>query len=148
MTQVSHEISVPGRYDRILEVCQFVIAGAEDAGFDADDLFKIELACDEACTNVIEHAYGTEDQGEIRVVWELSDQRFLVKVFDKGRPFKPESVTKPVIPDSSDHIEELKIGGLGIHFMRKLMDEIYFSYDDSKGNQLLMIKYLPPPNKQ
>ena len=143
---MSHEISVPGRYDRILEVCQFVIAGAEDAGFDADDLFKIELACDEACTNVIEHAYGSEDQGDIRVIWELSEQRFLIKVFDTGQPFKPDSIAKPVIPESPDEVEQMKIGGLGIHFMRKLMDEIHFSYDDSKGNQLLMIKYLPHLN--
>ena len=145
---MAQEISVPGRYDRILEVCPFVVAGAEDAGFDSDDLFKIELACDEACTNVIEHAYGSEDQGEIRVVWELSGQNFVVKVFDNGKPFMPNSVSKPVIPDSPKDMEQLKIGGLGIHFMRKLMDEIHFSYDDSSGNQLLMIKYLPLPNSK
>ena len=145
---MSQEISVPGRYDRILEVCQFVVAGAENAGFDSDDLFKIELACDEACTNVIEHAYGSEDQGEIRVVWELSDEGFLVRVFDKGRPFNPNSIAKPFIPDSPEEVEQVKIGGLGIHFMRKLMDEVHFTYDDSEGNQLLMIKYLPRPNNR
>lgn len=148
MTRVSQEISIPGRYDRILEVCQFVVAGAEDAGFDADDLFKIELACDEACTNVIEHAYGSEDQGEIRVVWELSGKRFLVRVFDRGQPFNPKSISKPVIPDSPEDVDQLKIGGLGIHFMRKLMDEIHFYYDDEDGNQLVMIKYLQSPNSQ
>lgn len=145
---MSREISVPGRYDRILEVCQFVIAGAADAGFDAGDLFKIELACDEACTNVIEHAYGSEDQGEIRVIWEMSGQQFLVRVFDTGRPFNPDSVTEPIIPDSPADVEKMKIGGLGLQFMRKLMDEIHFFFDDSNGNQLLMIKYLPRPNSQ
>jgi serine/threonine-protein kinase RsbW len=65
------KLTIPGRFDRIREACDFVIEGAEEAGFDPDEVFRIQLACDEACTNIIEHAYGAEDVGEIRISWEI-----------------------------------------------------------------------------
>jgi serine/threonine-protein kinase RsbW len=136
-----HQVTVPGRYEKIVEVCDFVAAGAEEAGFDPDDIFRIQLACDEACTNVIEHAYGGEDQGTIQVSWHNDGQAFVITIRDQGRPFDPDEVPSPSIPSDPDAIDDLRIGGLGIFFMRKLMDEVYFS-SNSRQNNLVMIKYL------
>lgn len=133
-------LTIPGRYDRIREACDFVVSGAETAGFDPDELFRIQLACDEACTNIIEHAYGVENAGEIFVSWRKTEGAFIIELRDNGRPFKPEEVLSPSVPDSPDNIDELKVGGLGLHFMRTLMDEVEFSFDD-QGNRLVMIKY-------
>lgn len=139
---MTKEISIPGRYDRIIEVCEFVVAGAEKAGFNSDDLFKIELACDEACTNIIEHAYGEENMGEIRVSWRMTGDAFTITISDEAQPFDPHDVPQPNVHAGPDDIDDLKIGGLGIHFMRKLMDEIRFSVNKNGGNRLIMIKYL------
>lgn len=140
--------SVPGRYDQIASVCQFVVAGAEESGFDLDALFQIELACDEACTNVIEHAYGGEEKGDIRVSWQFSGGTFKITIVDSGRPFDPNEVPKPTVPALPEDINDMQIGGLGIHFMRKLMDEVHFFVGDKQGNRLVMIKHLTKKQPQ
>lgn len=139
---MTQEISIPGRYDRIIEVCKFVVGGAEQAGFNNDDLFKIELACDEACTNIIEHAYGAENMGEIRVTWQFAGEAFTITITDEAQPFNPQDVPEPNVHAGPNDIDDLKIGGLGIHFMRKLMDEVHFNVDRNGGNRLVMTKYL------
>jgi serine/threonine-protein kinase RsbW len=137
----SHHITIPGHYDRIREACDFVVAGAESAGFDPDEVFRIQLACDEACTNIIEHAYGAEGVGEIQVSWENEKGAFVIELRDNGRPFAPKEVKSPTIPNDVNDLDNLKVGGLGLHFMRTLMDEVKFSFNEN-GNHLLMIKYV------
>lgn len=134
-------LTFPGRYDQIREACEFVVSGAEEAGFDPDEIFRIQLACDEACTNIIEHAYGAEDAGQIQISWQFKQGAFTIELRDNGRPFRPETVPYPSMPDSADNVDELKVGGLGLHFMRSLMDEVEFSFDKD-GNRLVMVKYL------
>lgn len=134
-------MTVPGRYSEIERLCQFIADGAAQANFDEDTLFKIQLACDEACTNVIEHAYGTENQGEIVVQWQITPTDFIIIIADQGQPFDPQVVPQP---DQGLPIEELKVGGLGLHFMRKLMDKVTFSFSDN-GNLLTMVKHRPVP---
>lgn len=145
---MTQEVTIPGRQDRVIDVCRFVVAGARQVGFGEDELFRIELACDEACTNVIQHAYGGEDQGTIRVIWNYSDGAFTITIYDHGRFFDPDSVPEPNIPQSPDDFDQLKIGGLGIHFMRSLMDEVRFQSDTGAGNKLEMVKYLSENNRQ
>ena len=139
---MTHAFSVPGRFDQVAIVCQFVVAGAEESGFGIDELFQIELACDEACTNVIEHAYGGEEKGDIRVTWQFSASAFTITIVDDGRPFDPDEVPTPRVPANPNDLDDLQIGGLGIHFMRKLMDEVHFHINDKQGNRLVMVKYL------
>jgi len=135
------KMTIPGRYDRIREACDFIVAGAEAAGFTADEVFRIQLACDEACTNIIEHAYGEEGVGDIEVSWQTKKGAFIIELRDNGRPFVPDTIPTPVAPNSSDEAVDLKVGGLGLHFMRTLMDEVEFTFDN-QGNRLVMVKYL------
>lgn len=144
---MTQEFTIPGRYDRVIDACKFIVAGAEEVGFGPNELFRIELACDEACTNVIQHAYGGEDKGSIRVSWRFADGAFTITIVDQGQYFDPDSVPEPNIPSSPDDFDELKIGGLGIHFMRSLMDEIEFRNDTNHGNELVMVKYLSQNNR-
>jgi serine/threonine-protein kinase RsbW len=139
--------TIPGRYDRISEVCDFVAAGAAEVGFSADEVFRIQLACDEACTNIIEHAYGDEGLGDIHIHWERTPDSFIVTIRDHGQPFNPDGVPPPNVPDDPDDIDELRIGGLGIHFMRTLMDEVHFNFADG-GNRLVMVKHFTGKSSQ
>ena len=140
-----HVQTFPGRYDEIQKICQFVADGAAECGLDPTAVFHIELACDEACTNVIEHAYGGEDAGSIRVGWQLQNGNFIITIHDNGRSFDPNDVPKPTLPNTPDdaappNIDEVKVGGLGIHFMEQLMDEVTFVFDGKAGNTLTMMK--------
>lgn len=143
-----HVLTFPGRYEEIRNICEFVADGAAASGLSETDIFHVELACDEACTNVIEHAYGGEGVGEIQVSWQVKGDQFYITIHDNGRSFQPEEVPDPPIPPNPDDpefseeavVEDLKVGGLGIHFMRKLMDDVTFTFDEKRGNTLVMRK--------
>jgi len=144
-----HVLTVPGRYDQIQTICEFVSTGARRAGLGADAVFHMELCCDEASTNIIEHAYGAEDIGQINVTYEITDESYVVTLHDDGRPFDPATVPEPTQPRAEDDSDDaalgdimnsLQIGGLGIHFMRKLMDEVKYSFNGQHGNTLVLVK--------
>jgi serine/threonine-protein kinase RsbW len=139
-----HVLNVRGSYSNIRHVCEFVMAGAEEAGLNEGAIFHVELACDEACTNIIEHAYGGEDLGDIEVNWWVNSNNFTLSFHDNGRAFDPNSVPSPAITELSTtaDLENLKVGGLGIHFMRTLMDEVEYSFHPQKGNTLVMKKQI------
>lgn len=140
-----HLLTIAGRFDKIRSVCAFVADGAKMAGLDEDAVFHVELACDEACTNIIEHAYGVEDAGEIEISWQVENGRFTVTICDNGEAFDPENVPLPAnsLSEQADSRADIQVGGLGLHFMRTLMDEVYFKFDREKGNTLIMIKEIP-----
>lgn len=138
-----HILTIPGRYTEIKRICQFVADGAASVGLDETAVFHIELACDEASANIIEHAYGGENIGEIQISWHVADNMFVVTMLDNGKHFDPDSVPAPPSspdPPQTKDIDSIKIGGLGIHFMRKMMDEVAFSRDPRRGNKLVMKK--------
>lgn len=141
-------LTVPGRYDKIRRVCEFVAEGAKRAGFDEDAVFKVQLACDEACTNIIEHTYKEEGVGNITIDWEIGQQKFVITIQDNGEPFDtsdipPAPVPPDPLPSGAEEEYDLKIGGLGVYFMRELMDRVEYSYNKGSGNVLTMEKRLP-----
>lgn len=132
-----------GRFDQIRHICHFVVSGAEAAGFDPKTRFHIELACDEASTNIIEHAYGGEGNGAITVRWSIKDNVFQVDLRDTGKPFDPTAISAPAPITPQSTIDDIAVGGLGMHFMRTLMDEVHYAFD-SAGNTVSLCKWIPP----
>ena len=146
---MAHEqvLIVPGRYNEIKRICEFVAAGAAEAGFDDDTIFHLELCCDEASTNIIEHAYGQEGAGNIVISYAIAEDEFTIVLRDNGQAFDPANVPPPpAISRESIPLDELanqmRIGGLGLHFIRNLLDEVTYSSDNRQGNRLVMVKKL------
>lgn len=110
---------------------------AQDAGFEKFAVYSIEMAVDEACSNIIEHAYGGEGKGEIRCKCSVSDNSLTIELYDQGRSFDLSSVPPPNL---SDNLEEREAHGLGLYFIRQWMDEVRFA---SRGvdNVLTMVKH-------
>ena len=115
-------------------------AAAQQAGFEPSTLYQIELVVDEACANVIQHAYADLEPGDMAVACYLDGRRFLIEVRDWGRSFDPQTVPEP---DVEAPLEERSLGGLGLFLIREFMDEIEFSFDPDEGNVLTMVKRLP-----
>jgi serine/threonine-protein kinase RsbW len=129
-------LSVPGRTDQLERIRAFVSDAARRTGFTEEDVNKIELAVDEACSNVIEHAYGREVDGDIEVAVRADRGKITVTVSDTGRSFKFDGVQAP---DMKRYLAELRVGGLGIYLMRMLMDDV--TYRSRAGrNELRMVK--------
>ena len=131
-------LTVPGRFESLAQIAEFVGAAARDAGWDEDEAFHIQVAVDEACSNIIEHAYGPDKLGEVTLTCCIESQGDLViSIHDHGKPFDPAAVREPPI---GVELEDLPEGGLGLYFMRKLMDQVEFHFDAEHGNVLTMVK--------
>lgn len=136
-----YQLTVPGQFESLPQIADFIGQAARDAGFDEDQTFNIQMAVDEACSNIIEHAYGPTCRGDITLGCCLeSGDDFVVTIHDTGQPFDPHSVPDPPLGVC---LEDLQEGGLGLYFMRKLMDKIYFEFDRRHGNVLTMVKQRP-----
>jgi serine/threonine-protein kinase RsbW len=125
------------------EVRHFVEAAARQFGFVDEDVSNIVLAVDEACTNIIKHAYGGSSTGEIRVTVIREGTSFEVQIHDQGRPFDPESIHPPNL---KQHLSEYRRGGLGVYLMRRLMDQVEFSIHPGRPNEVRLVKYLGSPS--
>ena len=127
----------PGRFENLEEISHFVIQAAEKAGLDDSAVYAVELAVDEAATNIIEHAYQGEGRGEICCSFEIIQEGLKVMLQDWGVPFNPLEVPEPILGAPLDQIQS---SGLGLFFIRKLMDEVRFEFSIEKGNTVTMIK--------
>lgn len=131
---------VPGRFESLARIAEFVTAAAKSAEMTEDDVFHIEMAVDEACSNVIEHAYATQP-GRIDLTCSSDEPGSLkIVILDQGQPFDPASIPQPAMADPAQ-LEVLQEGGLGLYFMRRLMDEVHFEFVPNEGNRLTMIKH-------
>lgn len=133
---LSRTQTFPGRYDSLAEIARFVRQAAIEAGLNDFSTYMVETAVDEACSNIIEHAYGGESDRKIEVTCKDEANSLVVIIRDWGRSFEPERVPDP---DLQTSLEDLPGHGLGLFFMRKWMDEVNFDFSP-KGNVLTMVK--------
>ena len=127
----------PGRFESLAAIAEFAGRAAKAAGFDAQTIYAVQLAVDEACSNIIEHAYGREDVGEIQCTCQVDPSGLRLVLHDHGRPFNPASVPDP---DLASQLEGRRVGGLGLYLIHKIMDEVQFEFDTS-GNTLTLTKH-------
>jgi serine/threonine-protein kinase RsbW len=95
------------------------------------------MAVDEACANIIGHAYGEEGLGDIEVSYRIDGNGLTLSLRDFGRPFDPTGVPQP---DLDSPLEARSAGGLGLYLMRKLMDRVEFESSPDAGNVLTLVK--------
>jgi serine/threonine-protein kinase RsbW len=97
----------------------------------------MNLALEEAVTNVIDYGFDDGDTPVIRIELAHEGGCFTASVEDNGRPFDPLQAT---LPDTQASLEQREIGGLGITLIRKLMDEVRYSRQGSR-NVLVLRKH-------
>lgn len=120
------------------KICDYVTDCAEEAGLNESEVYAVELAVDEATTNIIEHGYGEECPSRIEITCEVLEDGLKVIIYDDADPFDPSVVPEPEINVS---LEEIKPRGLGIFLMRKMMDEVRYETNPELGNTLTMVKH-------
>ena len=134
-----YQLRIPSQTDNLEIIRSFVSRVAEKVGFDEDDVNKIELAIDEACTNVIKHAYKKDPLKPIDIVIQIDYQKLTCIVTDRGKGFDPKIIK---MPNMKEYLAELRVGGLGIYLMRTLMDEVDYDIRPGVRNRVKMVKYL------
>ena len=129
-------VQFSAKFEYLDEIRDFVGDIARAGGFGDKDIYNIQLAADEAASNIIEHAYEGVSNGLLELSCEVKNGSIIIIMVDHGESFDPSAIP---MPDLKADLSERKIGGLGIFLMRKLMDEVHYE-SKSTVNILTMIK--------
>lgn len=137
MTRSTYTKIIPSSTRYLEEVRRFVEAHALAAHLPVSTVEQFKVAVDEACTNVIKHAYHGEDGHRIEVVVVVKPDRFTVCIRDEGDAFDREAYEEP---DLLRIARRRRGGGLGVHLMRRLMDHVEYQSHD-RLNEVRLTKY-------
>ena len=130
-------VQFAAKFEYLDEIRDFVGEVARTGGFSDKDIYNIQLATDEAASNIIEHAYENQPNGILELSCGMKDDTITIILIDHGESFDPSAIP---LPDLKADLSDRKIGGLGIFLMRKLMDEVHYEPKPDKSNVLTMIK--------
>lgn len=131
-------VQFAAKFEFLDEIREFVGGVARAGGFGDRDVYNIQLATDEAASNIIEHAYEGISDGLLEISCGVNGSAITIVLVDHGESFDPSVVPTP---DLKADLSERKIGGLGIFLMRKLMDEVRYEAEPRKNrNTLTMTK--------
>ena len=130
-------VQFSAKFEYLDEIREFVGDIARAGGFGDKDIYNIQLAADEAASNIIEHAYEGVSDGLLELSCGVKGNTITIILVDHGESFDPSEVP---MPDLKADLSERKIGGLGIFLMRKLMDEVRYEVKPNKNNVLTMTK--------
>ena len=139
MTSIERKFTlhVPSSTENLALIREFVTAVGTQAGFTDDEVARLELAVDEACTNVIEHAYGHDITKEVVVRATFDDEELRIDVVDTGRGFDPLALPQPPLEQL---VAERRSGGLGMQVIKRIMDQVSYEMIPGQKNELRMIK--------
>lgn len=128
------KLSLPS-HPRFLGLIRMAISQvAKEMKFGKKEVENIVLAVDEACTNVIKYAYRHRYDQRIIITAEDKDDRLEVSIRDFGKKAKPGSLRHRSLKD-------VKPGGLGIFFIKKIMNEVRYDTSSKIGTTLQLVKY-------
>jgi len=139
---IPQKITLSAQFKNLEELRNFVGRHAIAFKLNEKQVYQVQLAVDEAFTNIVEHAYGGECQEMIECTCRITDQGLEITMQDCGNNFEPAKIPDP---DLHAALEEREVGGLGLFFIRQLMDEVEFKFITEteparKCNLLRMVK--------
>ena len=105
------------------------------AGIEGPVIDTLKLAIDEACANVIKHTYKGDTGKNIRIQYRITKETFEAVIEDSGEKVNPELL-------KGRDLDDVRPGGLGIHFIRRAFDVVAYDEKKKKGNRLRLVKYL------
>jgi len=113
----------------------------EISGFDQMDTSKIILALDEACANIIKHAYKGKTGQNIVIACRIKPSRLEFILEDEGEPCDVKKI-------KSRPLHEVRPGGLGVYLITSVMDKVVYADGTEEGNRLFMYKLRPKEAKK
>jgi anti-sigma regulatory factor (Ser/Thr protein kinase) len=127
----SYELQVEPQVGEISRLIDWVKVCCGEEGVADEIRFKLTLALEEAVMNVVTHAFaGRPPPYTIVVRLDIADKVLAAEVIDNGKAFDP---TTAPLPDFAMPVEQRNPGGLGIHLMRGLMDQLHYSRTDGRN---------------
>lgn len=131
------QLRVKSRTENLSLIRDFVSSNAQSAGLSSEQIDDVILAVDEACTNVIKHAYKFDPDKDILIEVSFNGSFFTVTITDNGIAFNPDLIPSP---DLKKYHDERRVGGLGMYLMKTLMDEVAYTSEPGKYNKVSLRK--------
>lgn len=103
-------------------------------------VFDLYVVLDEVISNVLKYAYADDAAHEIRITLSATDKAVQIAIEDDGRAYDPLAIATP---DLSLPLAERPLGGLGLHFVRHLIDEVTYKRESDR-NYLILNKKITP----
>ena len=139
----THRITRAAHLEALNDFREFITEHcAGHTGVTQEILYDIQLAVDEACTNIIMHGYAGMDPGSVILDLELRTDKIIISLTDFGHAFEPDNAP---IPDVDAPIEEREIGGFGLFFIRQSVDDVKY-HTSEDGNTMTLTKNLAQPS--
>ena len=136
-----HILNIKNDAAELLRAGQEVTQLLESKALDPHFVRTVNLGLEEAVTNVLKYGYDDDGEHQIEITLHLTDAELQLVVADDGHEFNP--LERPE-PDTGKPLEDREPGGLGIHFLRKLFDEVHYRRE-AQRNILTLRKRLPKP---
>ena len=136
MPPITSSATFQACYKNLADISSFVADSAKSAGLNEQAIYAVSRAVDEACSNIIEHAYEGKEGGEIKCLCIACDYGLIVQFRDYGKSFDPQKIP---IPNTMSDLADRPVGGLGLYFMHRLMDDVSFEFStENDGNTVTM----------
>ncbi len=116
---------------------EFIESYLETLPIDPQIIPSIMISCEEIIVNVVNYAYQNKE-GNLSIEIETTSKEIKIVFSDSGIPFNPLEIKEV---DTSLPLQEREIGGLGIHMVKKLMDDVKYEYKENK-NCLTIVKQI------
>lgn len=133
----TYTLVVPSQTRQLAKVRNFVARHARLASVKEEEIGALRQAVDEACANIIEHAYKGNPNHEVNLAMTIDPARVVVRIQDCGLPFDQSAYQRPNILELS---RKRKSGGLGVDIIRRLMDQVEYIHDGNI-NEIRLIKF-------
>ena len=130
MVQKEYSFELKSNLSELDELCRHLETFGQKTGLSKKFVFEVNLVLDELFTNIISYGFDDGCEHVIKVTITPENGGLCLYIEDDGKPFNPVEFEAP---DMSCSIEECKIGGLGIHIIRKLMDDICYERCEDKN---------------
>ncbi len=131
-------LSVKSKTESVREILKQLEGFCKKNNLNQKIIETLQVATDEAITNIILHSYEGRTDGTINVHFLIDNNRIIIELTDFGKNFEPETLMKKPIK-----VAQEKVGGYGLVLMNALMDNIQFSYNkNEKANCLKMEKII------
>ena len=138
------ELSIKNDISELKNIHRLLDELAAEWKLNEDDVFDIRLVVEEIITNIIHYAFEDDQTHHISLKFLLKENELRIVIKDYGKEFNPSKAPDP--DDLETNIEDRKIGGLGIYFVKSLMDGIDYKRRFDQ-NDLTLIKKLKSPIK-
>lgn len=131
-----HQITLQAEVESLDKLWTFITSTCEEYGLAEEIVKDIQLAVDEACSNIINHGYAGMPGGEMSLSLQFEADRVQIEISDQGRGFNPAEIPPP---DIDAPMSDREPGGLGWYLIQKVMDSVSYRRTED-ANRLILTK--------